>query len=133
VVLEAVDSGQSEVGIVYHYYWERDRAEDGDLHDHSAQYYFTDQDPGAFLSVSGAGVLESSDRKDEARKFVEFLVGKEGQQILADSYALEYPLNPDVTLEQGVKPFSELEPPAVNVSDLDSEAVVDLMTEVGFL
>ena len=32
-----------------------------------------------------------------------------------------------------MKPFSELEPPAVNVSDLDAEAVVDLMTEVGFL
>ena len=37
--------------------------------------------------------------KDEAEQFVEFLVGEEGQQILADSYALEYPLNPDVTLD----------------------------------
>jgi len=133
VVLEAVDSGESEVGIVYHYYWERDRAEGGDLSDNSAQYYFADQDPGAFLSVSGAGILESSDMLDEAREFMEFLVGEEGQQILADSYALEYPLNPDIELEQGVKPFGELEPPVVNVSDLDSEAVVDLMTEVGFL
>ncbi|WP_322937711.1 iron ABC transporter substrate-binding protein [Nocardioides bizhenqiangii] len=133
VVLEAVDAGESEVGIVYHYYWERDRVEGGDLSDNSEQYYFTDQDPGAFLSVSGAGILESSDMKDEAREFMEFLVGEEGQQTLADSYALEYPLNPAVTLEKGVKPFAELEPPVVNVSDLDSEAVVDLMTEVGFL
>ncbi len=133
VVLEAVNSGESEVGIVYHYYWERDREEGGDVHGDSAQYYFADQDPGAFVSVSGAGILESSDMKDEAEEFMEFLVGEEGQQIIADSYALEYPLNPDITLEQGVKPFSELEPPAVNVSDLDAEAVVDLMTEVGFL
>jgi iron(III) transport system substrate-binding protein len=133
VVLEAVNSGESEVGIVYHYYWERDREEGGDVHGNSAQYYFADQDPGAFVSVSGAGILESSDMKDEAEEFMEFLVGEEGQQIIADSYALEYPLNPDITLEQGVKPFSELEPPAVNVSDLDAEAVVDLMTEVGFL
>ncbi|KAA1428392.1 iron ABC transporter substrate-binding protein [Nocardioides antri] len=133
VVLESVDAGESEVGIVYHYYWERDRVEGGDLSDDSAQYYFADQDPGAFLSVSGAGILESSDMKDEAREFLEFLVGEEGQQILADSYALEYPLNPAVQLEKGVKPFSELQPPVVNVSDLDSEAVVDLMTEVGFL
>jgi iron(III) transport system substrate-binding protein len=134
VVLESVNSGESEIGIVYHYYWERDRAEGGEVSDHSEQYYFTDQDPGAFVSVSGAGVLDSSDMKDEAEQFVEFLVGEEGQQILAESYALEYPLNPDITLEQeGVKPFTELEPPAVNVSNLDSEAVVDLMTEVGFL
>ena len=133
VALEAVNSGQSEVGVVYHYYWERDREEGGDLHDSSAQHYFTDEDPGAFVSVSGAGVLESSDMKDEAEQFVEFLVSEEGQQIIADSYALEYPLNPAVTLERDVKPFAELEPPTVNVSDLDSEAVVDLMTEVGFL
>ena len=133
VVLEAVDSGESEVGIVYHYYWERDRAEGGDVSDSSEQHYFMDQDPGAFVSVSGAGILESSDMKDEAEEFMEFLVGEEGQQIIADSYALEYPLNPDVVLEQGVKPFDELEPPVVNVSDLDSEAVVDLMTEAGFL
>jgi len=134
VVLEEVDSGECEVGIVYHYYWARDRAEGGDVSDHSAQYYFTDQDPGAFVSASGAGVLASSDMKDEAQQFVEFLVSEEGQQIIADSYALEYPLNPAVDLDdEGVKPFSELQPPQVNVSDLNSEAVVDLMTEVGFL
>ncbi len=133
VVLEAVDSGESDVGIIYHYYWYRDLAEGGDVSDHSALHFFADQDPGAFVSVSGAGVLASSDRTDDAEKFVEFLVGEQGQQGLADSYALEYPLNPAVGLDPPVKPFSELEPPRVNVSDLDAEAVVDLMTAVGFL
>ncbi|WGX96047.1 iron ABC transporter substrate-binding protein [Nocardioides sp. L-11A] len=133
LVLEAVDSGQVEVGIVYHYYWERDRKENGDVSDQSAQHYFTGGDPGAFVSVSGAGVLKSSDMKKEAREFVEFLVNETGQQVLADSYALEYPLNPAVELEGVTKQFSELQPPQVNVSDLDAEAVVDLMTEVGFL
>lgn len=133
LVLEAVDSGEVEVGIVYHYYWERDRKENGDVSDHSEQYYFTDGDPGAFVSVSGAGVLKSSDMKDEAKQFVEFLVDKTGQQVLADSYALEYPLNPAVELDGVTKPFSELEPPAVNVSDLDAEKVVAMLTEVGFL
>ncbi len=133
LVLEAVDSGEVEVGIVYHYYWERDHKENGDVSDSSAQYYFRNQDPGAFVSVSGAGILASSDMKDEAEKFVEFLVGEKGQQVLADSYALEYPLNPAVTLEGVTQPFSALQPPAVNVSDLDAKKVVDLMTEVGFL
>ncbi|GAA4814000.1 iron ABC transporter substrate-binding protein [Nocardioides caeni] len=133
LVLEAVDSGESEVGIVYHYYWERDRKENGDVSDNSEQHYFSDGDPGAFVSVSGAGILASSDMKDEAEQFIEFLVNESGQQILADSYALEYPLNPDIQLEGVAQPFSELEPPQVNVSDLDARAVVDLMTEVGFL
>ena len=133
VVLEAVDSGESEVGIVYHYYWERDRKENGDVSDDSQQYYFSGGDPGAFVSVSGAGILASTDMGEEAEQFIEFLVNEKGQQILADSYALEFPLNPAVTLAPPVKQFSELEPPEVNVSELDSEAVVDLLTEIGFL
>lgn len=133
LVLEAVNSGQSDLGIVYHYYWERDRKENGDNSNASQQYYFANQDPGAFVSVSGAGILASSDMKPEAEKFLAFLVGEKGQQLLADSYALEYPLNPAVQLDPPVKPFSELQPPKVNVSDLDSKKVVDLMTEVGFL
>lgn len=133
VVLDSVDSGESEVGIVYHYYWERDRKENGDVSDNSEQLYFSGGDPGAFVSVSGAGILKSSDMQAEARQFIEFLVGEQGQQILADSYALEYPLNPAVELEGVTMAFSDLEPPAVNVSDLDAEAVVELMTEVGFL
>ena len=133
VVLESVNSGESEVGIIYHYYWDRDQAESGDVSDNSALYFFGNQDPGAFVSVSGAGVLASSDKQADAEKFIEFLVSETGQQGLADSYALEYPLNPAVSLPEPVKPFSELAPPEVNVSDLDSDRVVDLMTEVGFL
>ena len=47
-----------------------------------------------------------------------------GQQALADSYALEYPLNPEVELEPPVKPLSELEPPKVDVSDLNGPKVI---------
>lgn len=133
VVLESVNAGESEVGIIYHYYWYRDQAEAGEVSDHSALHFFGDQDAGAFVSVSGAGVLKGSDRPEDAERFIEFLVNETGQQGLADSYALEYPLNPAVELEPPVKPFSELQPPAVDVSDLDSDRVVELMTEVGFL
>jgi iron(III) transport system substrate-binding protein len=133
VVLESVNAGESEVGIIYHYYWYRDQAESGEVSDNSELYFFGSQDPGAFVSVSGAGILASSDKQDDAEKFLEFLTGEVGQQALADSYALEYPLNPAVELAPPVKPLSELQPPVVNVSDLDGETVVELMTEVGFL
>ena len=58
VVLEAVNSGESAIGIEYHYYWYRDQAEAGENSDDSELYFFGNQDPGAFLSISGAGVLE---------------------------------------------------------------------------
>lgn len=133
VVLEGVNSGKTATGIEYHYYWYRDKVENGDLSTDSALYFFGNKDPGAFLSVSGAGILDSSDNKGNAEKFLAFLMSKEGQQAIADSYALEYPLNPAVTLGPPVKPFDELDPPKVDVSSLDSEKAVNLLTEVGFL
>jgi len=133
VVLESVNAGESAIGIIYHYYWYRDQAEAGDNSDNTELYFFGNQDPGAFLSISGAGVLAASDNPDEAQQFVAYLTSVEGQQALADSYALEYPLNPAVTLGPPVKPLAELDPPTVAISDLDGAKVVDMMTQAGFL
>ncbi len=133
VVLESVDSGEVDAGIAYHYYWYRDQKEAGEHSDSSELHFFDGQDPGAFVSVSGAGVLASSDKQTDAQKFVNFLAGEEGQQAIADSYALEYPLNPDVSLDPPVKPFEELEPPRIDVATLNSEPVIDLMQEEGLL
>ena len=120
-------------GVIYHYYWYRDQEESGENSDYSQLHFFGNQDPGAFISVSGAGVLKSSDDADDAQKFVDYLVSKEGQQVIADSYALEYTLNPEVDLGRGVKPLSELEPPDVDVSSLNGPKVVEMMQEAGFL
>ena len=133
VVLESVNAGESAIGIIYHYYWYRDRAEAGDNSDNTELSFFGNQDPGAFLSISGAGVLAASDNPDEAQQFVAYLTSEEGQQALADSYALEYPLNPAVTLGPPVKPLAELDPPTVAISDLDGDKVVEMMTQAGFL
>ncbi len=47
VVLDAVNAGESEVGINYHYYWYRDQAESGESSDHSALHFFGTRIPGA--------------------------------------------------------------------------------------
>ncbi len=133
VVLESVNSGETATGIEYHYYWYRDQAESGDNSDGSKLYFFGNQDPGAFVSISGAGVLKNGENSEEAQKFVAFLTSEEGQQALADSYALEYPLNPAVSLKPPVKPFSELEPPKVAISDLDNDKVVEMLSDAGFV
>ena len=135
VVMQSVNAGDVEAGIAYHYYWYRDRQESGEDSDSSELYFFGDQDPGAFVSISGAGVLASSDHQADAQRFVEFLTAREGQQAMANSYALEYPLNPEAEIdaETGVKPFEELEPPAIDPAQLNGPKVTELMTEAGLL
>jgi iron(III) transport system substrate-binding protein len=133
VVMESVNSGEVDAGIAYHYYWYRDQKESGEHSDNTRLHWFGDQDPGAFVSVSGAGVLASSDKQTNAQKFVNFLADAQGQQAIADSYALEYPLNPEVSLDPPVRPFTELEPPRIDVATLNSEPVTELMQEEGLL
>ena len=133
VVLKSVNSGEVDAGVIYHYYWYRDQEESGADSDNSALHFFGDQDPGAFLSVSGAGVLASSDDAADAQKFVEYLTSPAGQRIIADSYALEYTLNPEVPLDRDVMPLADLDPPTVDVASLNGPQVVDLMEEAGFL
>ena len=133
VVMRSVNSGEVDAGIAYHYYWYRDRQENGTDSDSSALHFFGDQDPGAFLSISGAGILASSEHADAAEEFVTWLTGTEAQQAMAESYALEYPLNPEASLNTDVKPFDELEPPQVDVSSLNGPQVTELMTQAGLL
>ena len=133
VVMQAVNAGDVEAGIAYHYYWYRDQQESGADSDSSELYFFGDQDPGAFVSISGAGVLASSEHQSDAQRFVEFLTSTDGQQAMADSYALEYPLNPEATLDPAVKPFDELEPPEIDPASLNGPKVTELMTEAGLL
>ncbi len=133
VVMQSVNEGDVDAGIAYHYYWYRDQKEAAENSDSTALHFFGDQDPGAFVSISGAGVLASSEHRADAQRFVEFLTSTEGQQAMADSYALEYPLNPEATLDPEVKPFDELEPPEIDPATLNGPEVTDLMTEAGLL
>ncbi|MCD6639028.1 MAG: iron ABC transporter substrate-binding protein [Nocardioides sp.] len=133
VVMQTVDSGEIDAGIAYHYYWYRDREENGQDSDSSALHFFGDQDPGAFLSVSGAGILAEGENQEAAAQFVEWLTGAEAQQAMAESYALEYPLNPAASLNPDVKAFDELEPPTVDMASLNGPRVTELMTEAGLL
>ena len=133
VVMQSVNEGDVDAGIAYHYYWYRDQKEAGENSDDVALHFFGDQDPGAFVSISGAGVLASSEHPDNAQEFVEFLTSLEGQQAMADSYALEYPLNPEATLDPEVKAFDTLEPPEVDPATLNGPQVTELMTEAGLL
>ena len=132
-VMQAVDKGEIQAGVIYHYYWFKDQAESGDNSNNTSLHFFGNKDPGAFLSVSGAGVLATSKHQKQAQQLVTFLNGPEGQKILADSAAMEYPIGKGATANKALKPLTELDPPTVDVSTLNGSKVVELMQQAGLL
>jgi iron(III) transport system substrate-binding protein len=132
-VMKSVNAGEIPAGVIYHYYWFKDRAESGANSSNTELHFFENQDPGAFVSVSGAGALASSKHPAEAQVFLKYLTGPHGQQVLADSTALEYTVGSGVPANPKLKPFDELQPPDVDESKLNGPQVIELMQEVGFI
>jgi iron(III) transport system substrate-binding protein len=132
-VLKAVNAGEVDSGVIYHYYWFKDQAESGANSKNVTQAYFGNKDPGAFLSISGAGVIKSSKHQGEAQQLVKYLNSPAGQKVLADSKALEYPIGNGAEANKALKPLTELSPPTVDVTSLNGPKVVDLMQQAGLL
>jgi len=131
-VLKAVNAGQVQAGVIYHYYWHKDQAESGANSKNVKQHYFRNQDPGAFLSISGAGVLKSSKHQAEAQQFVKYLNGPDGQKILAESKSMEYPIGNGAAANKALKPLTELSFPPVKVAELNGAKVTEMMQKAGF-
>ncbi len=132
-IMKAVNAGEVDSGVIYHYYWAKDRAESGANSKSVELLYFGKQDPGAFLSVSGAGVLASSTHQADAQKFVDYLTSKAGQQILAKSTALEYAIASGVAPNPALKPIADLQAPTVDPASLNSATVVTMMQQAGLI
>lgn len=132
--LDAVENGEIPFALINNYYWDRQVKEKGEDAMNSELHFFGTHDLGDLITVASAGILESSENKEEAQEFIDFMTSEEGQQILTDESS-QYPLNPDVETE-GLKPFSELTPPN-DTLDLgeysDGQDAVELLQEVGIL
>ena len=131
--MKAVNAGEVPVGVIYHYYWYRDQDETAENSGNTKLHYFGNEDPGAFVSISGGGVLKSSTRADEAQEFLAWLAGTEGQTILGEGYSFEYPVSSGAPAREPLPPLDSLDAPAIDPSTLNGPQVIDLMTEAGLL
>jgi iron(III) transport system substrate-binding protein len=131
--LEAVNNGEIDGGIIYHYYWYRDQAETKENSGNTALHYFKNSDPGAFISVSGGGVLASSDKKEQAQQFIRFVTSKAGQEVLQKGTSFEYPVASGVSANPALPPLDSLQAPKVDPSALNAQKVSDMMTQAGLL
>jgi iron(III) transport system substrate-binding protein len=132
-VVEAVAAGEIEVGFVNHYYLYLVKEEQPDAP--VANDFLPGDDPGALVSVAGAGILESAEHEDAARRFVEFLLSDEGQRFYVDeAEEAEYPLIEGIEPKAGLPPLEQLQGPQIELDELGPqlEKTLELLNEVGF-
>ncbi len=132
-VMKAVNAGEIDGGVIYHYYWFGDQAKTGENSKNVAMHYFKNQDPGAFVSISGGGILASSKHPKEAQAFLKWVAGKGGQDVLKNGTSYEYAVGVGADSNPKLVPLADLDAPKVEPSMLNAKKVTDLMTAAGLL
>jgi iron(III) transport system substrate-binding protein len=130
-VMEAIDAGKCDVGIVNTYYFGRLAKERPGLK--VAIAWPNQASSGVHVNVSGAGVTRHAKHPDEARQLLEWLSSAEAQGLFA-SLNLEYPANPAIAPDPAVAAWGSFKADPANVADAGrlQAAAVMLMDRAGY-
>jgi iron(III) transport system substrate-binding protein len=131
-IRDAIANGEIDVGLINHYYVAQAIAAEGP--DYPVKLYFQPDDLGTLLLTTSAGVLASSERKDEALDFVRSLLDDPSQEFFTGS-SKEYPLAKGVKQDPSLE--VELADIPASTGDLfdvtELQETIELMEETGAL
>lgn len=106
-VLNAINAGQCDVGIVNSYYYARMMADNKTL---PLGIFWANQDQdGVHVNISGAGLLKQSKNPEGAKKFLEWLASSEAQKSFAQ-VNMEYPVLDGSPLSDVVESWGPFKP-----------------------
>jgi iron(III) transport system substrate-binding protein len=129
IIMQAVQDGVVDAGLVNHYYWWELAAEIGEENMKPEIAWFKDGDTGNLINVAGVAVLSNN---PSANVFAKWLLGETAQKYFVER-TREYSLTgvPEVA---GLKPLKDIKAPAIDLSNLDSLAeTLELIREAGLL
>jgi len=135
--LRALAAGECSVAVSNTYYWGALAASSNPADIEVAQavtfFYPNQGNRGAHVNISGAGVAAHAPNRDNAIRFLEFLVSDEAQQVLADGNN-EFPVVDGVSIHGPIAPFTDFRSSGVNVSvfGLNARQATDIFDTVGF-
>jgi iron(III) transport system substrate-binding protein len=134
-IVNDVNDGRLDAGLVNHYYLYERAHEDGVAVDQlsARNYLFPDGDIGAMVNVSGVGVLAHSADDPDTLAFVEYLLSEAGQSYFTEQTS-EYPMTGGITVPAGLPELPDLAAgtPDIDLNDLDSlEETVAMISESG--
>ncbi len=128
----AAASGEIDVAFVNHYYLFRFLAEEGE--DFPARNYHPRAGgPGSIVMVAGSGILSSAENRENAEKFLQFMLSPVAQQYFA-AQTFEYPLVEGVKTQHVLVALESILKPDFTAGDLtDLAGTQALLQDVGVL
>ena len=139
--VRAIAAGEGDVAVVNHYYVAQMLAGDGTDRRaaEAVRVIFPDQGSsatplgGAHVNISGAGVVTSAPNRQNAIRFIEFLLSDEAQKVLAGG-TYEYPVVDGVAIEEILEGFGGFRPADVPVSAMAerNREAVEMMDRAGW-
>jgi iron(III) transport system substrate-binding protein len=132
LIVEAIDKGEIDFGLVNHYYlWETSESLGRPVK--AKNLFFTPGDLGNLINVSGVGVLASSKKQAAAIDFINYLTSATIQtKFVAQSH--EYSLIPGAKPAEGLPALEEIGAPNVDLNSLANlKRTQSLLIEVGLL
>lgn len=130
---DAINAGEIPLGLTNHYYlYELINSTSAD-EVVARNQFMAPGDPGGLVNVAGVGVLNTAPHPEQAQELAAYLVSAAGQEYFATE-TTEYPLVAGIAPNGDMPPLSELQPPAVDLSQLDDlEATQEMLVETGLL
>ncbi len=130
-LVAAVAAGDVDVGLANHYYLFRMRDELGAVK--AENHYFRNGKAESFVSLSGAGVVTSSQQPALAAQLIDYLLSADAQGYLAKENH-EFPTVAGVPTSDALPSVESLRSPAVPKAGLANlEQAVKLLRETGIL
>lgn len=131
-IVEAVNAGDVDAGLVNHYYLLQALAQDPNVP--GMNYFFPEPTAGSLVMTAGAGILASSANQESALAFVDWLLSEESQAYFAGE-TFEYPLVPGVAANPMLPPIETIATPELNLSELATvvDTATDLVAQAGLL
>ena len=130
-IVAAVGRGEVPMGLVNHYYNYRALADDPDLP--TRNYVFPADDLGSLLIDSTVSILATTDHREDAERFVEFLLSERAQEFFSEE-TFEYPLTAGAEPAEGLPPLEQLEGAETDLTGLgDLRATAEMIEDSGLL
>lgn len=129
-MIEAIRTGEIDVALTNHYYIQRYVKAGFQIGTH----YFAKGDIGSLALVTGAGILKTSKRSNEATRFILWLLSPKAQQFFPGE-VFEYPIIKNVILPPTLLPLEDMttRSPKLDFEKLQLDDALKLLREAGLL